>query len=101
MNYNWIIAIGGSALDNVLVKRVFGTKEQIKTYLFKLIVERRDENNRGEEVADYGYFEYGTETAEQLTESENGKLYGYNAFTDAHEDFVAVPEVNPVYVLKL
>ena len=90
---NWIIGIGGSNMDGVAFCRMTGSKEDVKERLFNAVL---GERNLADNI---GYFDFGTYSAEDVTEREDGCLYAYNCFSDYHTDYEAIPEEN-ILVLK-
>ena len=82
---NWIIAIGGSAIDGVLVKRVFGTQQQVAEHLFRIV--ETDRNN-----IDCFVFDFGTKNVNDICLCNSGALYAYSSFNDCHIDYIASPE---------
>lgn len=85
MKEKWIIGIGGSDMDSVNVEMVEGTEEQVKNYLFNLIIEDRKIETEGCEE----YFDFGTESVQELTIRQNGNIYGFNCYQDKHIDYEA------------
>lgn len=85
---NWIIGIGGSAMDNVVTYRVSGTKEKVKKQLVKEII--KDQAN------DPGEWVNGTTNIYEITEEKSGRLYGYGCYAYYHLDYTATPEMDVV-----
>ena len=88
--HNWIIGCSGNEWDNVTCYRVYGTKDQVKKHLARLVRESKKE---------YGdNFEYGDTKASDVTERHDGTLYAAATMGGCHEDYTATPEEK---VLKL
>ena len=79
----YIIGIGGSEIDCVVISRVYGTEQQVKEYLLKLIMEDRAKDED---------FDSGTDTIDEFEVMESGEINGYNCFYDYHIDYSACPE---------
>lgn len=90
---NWIIGICNTAADGVVLRRAYGTKEQIKELLVKYVNEDRIED---EDRWDYGC--ESVEDVEEIDEDEtykhNGELNAYATYCNYHIDYTAVPENN-------
>lgn len=80
---NWIIGIGGNDLDNVIIKRVYGTARQAAEFVMQIV--------ETDKRADKDSWDYGTECAEEMEITES-RIYAYNVFNHYHIDYVAVPE---------
>ena len=78
----WIIGIGGSEVDGVVLNTFVGTEAGAKTALMKLIREDRK--------ADRESWDYGTENKGEIALTDGG-LYGYNCFSTYHIDYTAKP----------
>lgn len=85
---NWIIGIGGNDMDNVVTYRIKGTKEQVKKHIVKAII--KDQAN------DSKNWNFGTICVNEISERENGKLYGVAVFDFYHYDYTATPEMEVV-----
>ncbi len=81
---DWIIGVGGSELDDVLVFKFTGTVRQAKLKLLDMIKEDR----AGEEFQDWWS---GTENIEEIQEFANGRLYAYGCWDNYHIDYSATP----------
>ena len=79
----WIIGIGGTEIDGVILKKFVGTEAGVKTKLMKLI---REDRNADREIWDYG-----TERKSELTMCPDGSIGGYNCFASYHIDYSAKP----------
>lgn len=80
----YIIGMGGSETDGVNILKVYGTKQQVKKYLVKLV--DQDRSN------DPDSWEYGTEKIKDVEEKPYGNLYAYGCYSDYHIDYQAVPD---------
>lgn len=80
---NWVIAKCCSGADGVSVYPCYGTKNQVKRYMMKLIREERACNK--------GDYEFGTNSVKELEGNHlaEGELYGVNCFYDCHTDYSA------------
>lgn len=83
---NWIIGICNTAADGVVLRRAYGTKEQIKELLVKYVNEDR--------IEDEDCWDYGCESVEEIEETSNGELSAYATYCNYHIDYTAVPENN-------
>ena len=80
----YIIGIGGSNIDRVIIGRVIGTENQVKEYLLQLVKEDKenDEDN----------YEHGTETIDDIEIMQLGEMNAYGCYYDCHIDYTACPE---------
>ena len=86
MKEDYIIAICNTEADGVYIERVYGTEEEVKTYLFSLVLEDREE--------DEGAWEddlMNTMNVDDITKANNGELNAYNTFCNYHIDYTARP----------
>ncbi len=90
MKQNWIIGIGGSNADDVIVYRVFGSKNEVKKHLLSLVKE--DKKN------DKEIWDFGTSSLKEIDERTDGSFYAFGCYSDYHIDYTASPEM-PVEVL--
>lgn len=82
----WIVGVGGSDQDGVSTYRVIGTKTMIKYHLLSLVNEDREEQTG----SNPDYWEYGTESVDDIEEKYNGKAYyAYGCYSDHHIDYEA------------
>ena len=88
---SWIIGIGNSAADNVIINRVFGTKRQVKKHLLKLAKDDKE--------VDRDIWNCGTDNVNEVETRKDGSFYAFNNFADYHIDYVAVPE-GPLTLLE-
>ena len=79
----WIVGIGGSETDNVLVYKATGSKAEIKRLLLKLVSDDRKE--------DEDIWDTGTEKISEIKERADGSLYAYGCYSDYHTDYTATP----------
>ena len=77
---NWIIGIGGSDYDDVLMYRVRGTYDDVKKYLWDMILSDREYKTD---------FDFGTESINDIRCLDDCYMYGFNCFENYHNDFVA------------
>lgn len=87
---NWIIGICDTDADGVRILRASGAKEDVKGYLFSLVMEERNEKE--------SCFDFGTESIEDITVGMNGSLYAFNCFFDSHTDYSLWKEMEAVPV---
>ena len=80
---DWIIGIGGTEVDDVIVYKFTGTVTQAKEMILKLIKEDINE--------DRDVYDSGTDELEDITVSSNGRIYGWACFSDYHIDYSATP----------
>ena len=83
---NWLVGIGGTEVDGVMMERVTGTKKQVVKHLVSLVRRDRDADPEG--------WDYGS-TAMKDVVDRGGELYAYGVFSDYHIDYSAVPEKEP------
>ena len=92
----WMLGIGGSEVNNVVMYRFSGTTEQAKKLLFEIIQE--DVENDKE-----NYIE-GTESIDEIGEDKDGALSGYNSFescdSEYHIDYRMVP-INTIKYIEV
>ena len=81
---NYIIGIGGTEIDCVVISRVYGTEKQVKEHLLQLVMEDRKE--------DEDRFDMGTDTIDEIEVMDSGEMNAYNCFSDYHIDYTACPE---------
>ena len=81
---NYIIGIGGSEVDCVVISRVCGTEKQVKEHLMKLVMEDR--------LQDEDCFDMGTDSIDEIEIMDSGEMNAYNCFHDYHIDYTACPE---------
>lgn len=80
----WIIGIGGSDMDGIVFRTFFGDASEAREALFSICLDDR------REIEDLEWFDYGTESAEDVQELYNGnELYAYNCFNNLHRDYTA------------
>ena len=79
----YIVASCDSDCDGVSVSRVRGTVAQVKEYLVELVEECKE---------NWGDYESGSETVEEVKECRDGSLYAYVNGYDHHADINAYPE---------
>lgn len=84
MEYVWLVGIGGSNLDEVMMHLYAGTKFEVKQYLAKLIKENA-------KIAEFDYVVDSYSTMETIEERTNNHIYGYLATNQFHLDFSAHP----------
>ena len=80
----YIVGMGGSEADGVDIRKVRGTKQQVKKYLVDLV--DQDRSN------DPDAWEYGSEKIKDIEEKSDGSLYAYGCYSDYHIDYQAVPD---------
>jgi len=80
----YIIGIGGTEIDCVVISRVRGTVQQVKEHLMELVMEdrKRDEDD----------FDFGTNGVNEIEMMQSGEMNAYNCFYDYHIDYSACPE---------
>ena len=81
---DWIIGIGGSDADDVIVYKFTGTIDDAKQKLVDLVREERD----GIDLDDW---DFGTESVGDVSVSPRGKLYAFGCYRDFHTDYSATP----------
>lgn len=82
--YQWIIGIGGSENDGVVLYKYTGTVKEMKKRLLRLIKE--DKKNDKEN------WESGSETVAEISDESNGEemcFYGYGSYSYYHIDYTA------------
>lgn len=81
MKQEWIITVSGSNSDGAYVERVYGTPEQIREYIIKLI--------KGDIESNKEAFDSGTTDVSALTYTES-YAFGYAVYADYHVDYQAL-----------
>lgn len=80
----YIIGVSCSDSDTIGILRFEGTEDQVKRYLYDLVLEDRAE-------ADPDGWDYGTESLEDVYK-EGRSFYAYAGYGDYHINYQAVPE---------
>lgn len=86
---SWFVGVCNTEGDGVDLRRVYGTKDEVKGYLAGLVKESR-EDAAMETGRDS--WEYGTEDADEVEEDSFGRLQAYAVYSTYHIDYTAVPE---------
>ncbi len=80
---DWIIGIGGTEVDDVLVYKFTGTEYQAKCKLLQML--------KNDIANDKDGYDYGTETVSEVDVQSDGRLYAYSVYSDYHIDYSATP----------
>jgi len=80
----WIFGRCSSDGESISFERVFGTEDQIRTYILAKINEDKKDN--------IDIYDYGTEFVEDVEKRNDGSLYAYSVYCDHHIDYSAVLE---------
>lgn len=78
----WVIGIANSEADGVRINNFYGTTDEVKKLLIRLV--NTDKENDEEN------FEYGTETTDEIGDELN-ELNAYATYSDYHIDYTAIP----------
>lgn len=78
---DWIIAIANSASDGIIIRRFFGTEDEVKNLLVCLVVEDKENDEDG--------YEYGTESSADVETDGIGRFNAYATYSDYHIDYSA------------
>ena len=84
MKQEWIIGLGGSELDDVIVYKFTGTTEDAKQKLIDLINKERENHDPDD-------WEFGCDSVEDVATCSGGKLYAYGCWRNFHTDYTATP----------
>ena len=101
MSNNWIVGICNTAGDGIALRRVCGTKDQVKEYLAELVNDDKD-TIRTEDPDAYDTEEDDEEEmfcADDVEEDYWGCLQASATYSTYHIDYTAAPEKDPV-ILK-
>lgn len=84
MKEEYVIAICNTEADGIVIDRFFGTKEEVKKYLFSLVLEDRelDEDMLEDDFSN-------TSSIDDIEETVAGELNAYNSFANYHIDYTA------------
>lgn len=81
----WLVGVGNTEADGVVISRVYGTDYQVKRHLMKLIRKNRENDPEN--------WDNGTERIRELDVSgDGGRIEGYATYYDYHIDYTAVAE---------
>lgn len=78
---DWIIAVANSDADGVVINRFYGTEEEVRTLLVRMVQEDRENDEEN--------FEYGTEEPEDVENSGSGTLNASATYAHYHIDYTA------------
>lgn len=79
----WLIAIGGSDADDVIIYETEGNQEEIKKLLLTEFVNNDRKNNPEG-------WDFGTENTSEVQMRDDGSLYAFGCYRDFHHfDYVA------------
>ena len=80
----WLVGIGGSNADGVVMQRISGTEAEIKELLINMVKE--------DKFTDPDNWDYGITSVDNV-QQDGDSLYAYAVYTDYHIDYMAVPEM--------
>jgi len=80
---DWIIGVGGSELDNVIVYKFTGTTDDAKQKLIDMVNSDREH--------DLDDWDFGNESVADVATFAGGKLYAYGCWRSYHIDYTATP----------
>lgn len=85
----WLVGIGGTNADGVIMMRISATEQEIKEFLVNLVKE--------DKFTDPEAWEYGTDTVDEISNGVKG-FYAYAVYSDYHIDYQAILEMPVVDV---
>ena len=80
-NKDWIIAVANSEADGVTINRFYGTEEEVRALLARMVQEDLENDEES--------FEYGTEDPEDVEDCGSGTLNAYGTYAHYHIDYTA------------
>ncbi len=80
---SWLVGLNGTYQENVTIKKVYGTADQVKIYLANLVRKDRREDS------DYLC---GDDETSAVRERSNGTLYAFSFFRNRQNSYTATPE---------
>ncbi len=86
MKQDYIVAIYNTDADGVSIEMVNGTEEEVKAYLFSLVMEDRKEDEAAWED-DF----MNTMSVDEIQTNPVGELCAFNSFAHYHIDYAARP----------
>lgn len=79
---DWIIAVANSEADGVAINRFYGTEEEVRALLVRMVQEDRKNDEES--------FEYGTEEPENVDNTTgSGTLNASATYSNYHIDYTA------------
>ena len=80
---DWIIVIGGTEVDDVLVYKFTGTDYQVRRKLLQMVLNDMENDKEA--------WDYGTDKLEEIVVQNDGRVYAYGVYYDYHIDYAATP----------
>ncbi len=78
---DWIIAVSNSKADGVVINRFYGTEQEVKELLIRMVQEDRENDEES--------FECSTEEPEDVEDCGSGTLNASATYTHYHIDYTA------------
>ena len=91
----WLVGRSGTTTDGVFFDKVYGTKKQVKKYLFDQVMEERESDP-------FNHWDFGTESVDEVEERPDGTLYAFGCYSDTHTDYSAIrmDEIGETVILQ-
>lgn len=78
---DWIIAVSNSEADGIIINRFYGTEQETKKLLIRMVQEDREKDEES--------FEYGTEEPDDVEDSGSGTLNASATYAHYHIEYTA------------